>query len=513
MPKLRDVSTESVWIPWSYERLTQNHAYSAGVHRPLWYEHIFLHREDSPAPWVAHLLRGLRGKHSDTSSASGIEVLRLAESLTQLRQKTRTGLPELEDATTSVLFEGRTDWLEKHFHTIYIGEQTGTIEQVLYTIPLQKDFRARIRSARLSAVLEDTGEKQKTLDLRKIKHREHSRFFYQCRFLNIPLATVQDPSLSSRGNFKEVWTVAWDPASEWSLIRAGTHGTTIAGAAYSKMKKSIGEAASLEALVPFLDQAFLCGFSDLFEFLQNRIINIYSLSESILALLQALQAFIFVDQYGDIRYDSPPEVHGLIDRMGARAAYLLPIILPGLTENEDTELRSQLKLLKYTLAQPRFGYLREYFSRAWWHILTQGRQTDYYRGMALKLCIDQGLISEEDADQHFTRHLSGGDPEKILDWLEGLLLGEILWIAYDQSFRIRLNQWLSDMQEEVFQAALPVLRSIFSQSGIAERKQLFTRLTSPDSAEAPGKDLTGSEPENEELEALMAHFFPQKKEA
>ena len=69
------------------------------------------------------------------------------------------------------------------------------------------------------------------------------------------------------------------------------------------------------------------------------------------------------------------------------------------------------------------------------------------------------------------------------------------------------------MQEEVFQAALPVLRSIFSQSGVAERKQLFTRLTSPDSAEALGKDLTGSEPENEELEALMAHFFPQKKEA
>src|SRR5699024_10441704 len=227
--------------------------------------------------------------------------------------------PDLDEAFTAVAFEGHSDWKEKYFQILFVGNRTGSIDQDLFLLPLQKDFRNRIRSARLTQILEEITEKQKTLDLRKKAHLNHSRFFYQTRFLNIPLASLQDPNIGARGNFKEVWDVAWDPSSEWTLIQAGTFGTTIAGAAHQKMKKDIASTHEMEDLAEYLKAAFLCGFEDLFSDLQEKFIRIYSLSDSVISLIESLRTLTFVDQYGDIRYEKKPDLSGLIDRIGSRA--------------------------------------------------------------------------------------------------------------------------------------------------------------------------------------------------
>src|SRR5690606_41465587 len=63
---------------------------------------------------------------------------------------------------------------------------------ILYLIPIQQDFRSCIKNARLSKILEVQTEVQKTLDLRKDLHRTHSRFLYQTRILQIPLASLDE---------------------------------------------------------------------------------------------------------------------------------------------------------------------------------------------------------------------------------------------------------------------------------------------------------------------------------
>jgi len=418
------------------------------------------------------------------------------------------GLPDLDEAFTAVAFEGHSDWKEKYFQILFVGNRTGSIDQDLFLLPLQKDFRNRIRSARLTQILEEITEKQKTLDLRKKAHLNHSRFFYQTRFLNIPLASLQDPNIGARGNFKEVWDVAWDPSSEWTLIQAGTFGTTIAGAAHQKMKKDIASTHEMEDLAEYLKAAFLCGFEDLFSDLQEKFIRIYSLSDSVISLIESLRTLTFVDQYGDIRYEKKPDLSGLIDRIGSRAAYLLPEAISQLTSKEDLRLRDQLNHLHFILMHPFYPSLRQYFSNTWILILIRNDHTDFYHGKALKYAIDQKLIGESFTDQQFVRHLSAAEPDKTLEWLKGLLSHQISWILYDKNFLQRLNQWLEDMNDEIFQINLPVLRKIFSQGHSEDRRLLFDAIINPPAE----KKVEHSEEEDlftKHADEILNHFFPE----
>lgn len=507
--KLKSFPTEAVWIPWSYERLTRQYAYGAGVKHPAWYDILFRHGKDAPEYWIAHCTSLLRSKGLLLSSASSIEVMRLAGALQRLRGRSSPGLPELNEAFTAVVFEGRTDWIQQYFLNLFVGTRTGSIDRELFLLPLQKDFRNKIRSARLTQVLEEVTKKQKTLDLRTKAHLHHSRFFYQTRFLQIPLATVQDPSMGARGNFKEIWDVSWDPSSEWTLIQAGTYGTTIAGASYEKMKKEIDTAEETEELARLLEQAFLCGFEDLFSVLRDKFIRIYNLSDSVMALLESLRTLTFADQYGDIRYKQKPDLSGLIDRIGARAAYLLPASITGLTSEDDQRLREQLDHLHFLLMHPYYPSLRHHFANSWLRILTRNDDTDYYHGKALKYAIDQNLIGESYADQQFARHLSSAPPDKTMEWLEGLLSRQILWIAYDRNFLSRLNKWLEEMDDDNFQTNLPPLRKLFSRGRPEDRRLLFDILSRPPAEEGSEKKEGGDSFSNY-AEDIFLHFFPDK---
>src|SRR5690625_324379 len=481
MKKYKSSGIEAVWIPWSYERLTQEFAYGAGVKHPAWYDILFRHGENAHEYWIARCVPLFREKGLQLSSATSIEILRLAKALQQMRGRRTPGLPELEDAITSVAFQGRREWKDQYFSLLYVSPHTGSIDQDLFLLPLQKDFRNQLRSARLSPVLEDTAPRQKNLDLRKKAHLKQSRFFYRTRFLGIPLATAHAPALGARGNFKETWDIEWDPSSEWTLIQAGTYGTTIEEAARQKMIKAIEAAKEMGDLTRYLEEAFVCGFEDIFTVLEEKIIRIYSLSDSVITLLESLRTLTFVDQYGDIRYKTKPDLSGLIDRIGSRAAFLLPDAIGRLTSDEDEQLRSQLDHLHFILTHPFYPSLSRYFEDTWLRILTRNTETDYYHGIALKYAIDHNLIGPSFTDQQFARHLSSSSPENALEWLQGLLSQQILWIAYDDSFLQRLNQWLEDMEDRNFQANLPVLRKIFSRARSEDRRMLFEKITTPES--------------------------------
>lgn len=507
--KYKSTNTEAVWIPWSYERLTQEFAYGAGVRHPAWYDTLFRHGEIAHEYWVARCISLFREKGLQLSSATSIEILRLAKALQQIRGRRTPGLPELEDAFTSVAFEGRKDWKDQYFSLLFIGHQTGDIKRDLFLLPLQKDFRNQIRSARLTRILEDTTPRQKNLDLRKNNHLRQSRFFYQTRFLNIPLATAHAPALGARGNFKEVWDIQWDPSSEWTLIQAGTYGTTIEDAARQKMIKAIKAAKEMEDLTEYLEEAFLCGFENVFKILEEKIIQIYSLSDSVNTLLESLKTLTFVDQYGDIRYETKPDLSGLIDRIGFRIAYLLPGAIDQLTSDEDKQLRNQLDHLHFILIHPFYPSLARYFEDTWLRILTRNTDTDYYHGTALKYAIDQNLVGKSFTDQQFARHLSTASPDDTLEWLQGLLSRHVLWIIYDHSFLQRLNQWLEDMEDRKFQANLPVLRKLFSLARPEDKRLLFEKITTP---ETPKEETTAKEETyfSKFADQLFDHFFGEK---
>lgn len=509
-PKVKSKKTEAIWIPWSYERLTQKNAYGAGIQHPIWYEALFRHEAEAGQYWIAQAMTAIRQKGKNISSAHGLEVLRLAESLRRIRKKNRMGRPELEEALTSVVFDGDRSWITLYRNDLYIGSKKGHFPEEMYQIPLQKDFRNRIKKARLSKVLSEHTEVQKNLDLRKDLHREHSRFFHQTGLLQIPLARTLEANTGALGTFKESWDIKWDPVSEWTIVQAGTYGTTIASAAENKLGKTIHQAEEMETLVTGLKEAFLCGFENLFKDIQDKMVLMYAVSDSIVALLDSLETLLYVDQYGHIRWTETPDLRPLIERITMRVADLLPAAILHLEEKTDQQLRQHLNQIQYALANPVYRPVRDLLAETWIRILSQNNHTDFYHGLALKMAMNQDLIGSGFTEDQFLRHFSDSDPENILDWLEGLLSGQILWIVYDRSFLQRLNSWIGQMSPDSFTNNLPILRKIFTRSGPEERQKLFQVIQHP-VQEVHEQDLTDYSEEIEEYVADLVQQYGELK--
>src|SRR5690606_32290504 len=129
------------------------------------------------------------------------------------------------------------------------------------------------------------------------------------------------------GTFKESWDIEWDPISEWTVVQAGTYGTTVESAARSKIQKSIDRADEMDVLVGALKDSFLGGFEDVFESIQKQMIRIYAISDSIVSLLQSLDMLLHVDQYGHIRWEKSPVLRPLIERIADRVAQMIPMVI------------------------------------------------------------------------------------------------------------------------------------------------------------------------------------------
>ncbi|HMR44904.1 MAG TPA: DUF5682 family protein, partial [Saprospiraceae bacterium] len=57
---IKKVKTEATWIPWSYERLTFESGYGAGISSPAWYELLHENRKKAVGAWMAKVAAMLR---------------------------------------------------------------------------------------------------------------------------------------------------------------------------------------------------------------------------------------------------------------------------------------------------------------------------------------------------------------------------------------------------------------------------------------------------------------------
>ena len=77
--------------------------------------------------WLTRVARLLRGEDLDASSASIIEAVRLAETLSALRGRPLPGLPELNEATQAVLCFGDGLPLRLISQKLIVSERLGEI--------------------------------------------------------------------------------------------------------------------------------------------------------------------------------------------------------------------------------------------------------------------------------------------------------------------------------------------------------------------------------------------------
>ena len=137
---IKKIKTKSTWVPWSYNRLSTQSGYGAGVISPAWYKLLYTNRKEVGVRWMTKVARLFREKDMDASSAHVIEAVRLADTLASIRQLPIAGIGEMYEAATSIFCEGNEAQMELIQSKLIIGDVMGKVPPEIPVIPLQQDF-------------------------------------------------------------------------------------------------------------------------------------------------------------------------------------------------------------------------------------------------------------------------------------------------------------------------------------------------------------------------------------
>ncbi|MGB3638978.1 MAG: DUF5682 family protein, partial [Rivularia sp. (in: cyanobacteria)] len=342
---------QATWIPWTYGRLSYSSGYGAGIESPGWYHHLWdwgigighgaLERQEdkvenfslsphlpippSPHPpisitWMTRVARLLREQDLDASSAHVIEAVRLAESLAALRNRSLPGLPELNEATQTVMCFGSDLPMQLIFDKLIVGESLGKVPDETPMVPLQQDLQRQQKRLRMPA---DATEKMYDLDLRKENDLARSHLLHRLNLLDIPWGQFQQ-TRGKKGTFHEFWLVQWHPEFAVNLIEAGVWGNTIGDAANAKACSAADTTDDLPILTGLLDKVILSDLSDAVIYLMSRLQNAAALTSDVSHLMNALPPLANVMRYGNVRQTDTEMISHVVDGLVARICISLP---------------------------------------------------------------------------------------------------------------------------------------------------------------------------------------------
>jgi hypothetical protein len=464
----------STWIPWTNSRLAFASGYGAGVESPGFYAHVWEYRSRAPLVWCVLAARLLRGSELDASSASIIETVRLAETLAVLRELPAPGLAELREAILSVLCRGDAVQLTLIRKQLEIGEQLGSVPEDVAAVPVQRDFEREVKRLRLKLTTEQVTLE---LDLRKDTDAERSRLIHRLKVLGLDWGKPVRVGRTA-GTFKEGWVLAWNPEMVVDLVAANLYGNTIETAARSRLEERAVDADVAE-LANLIEVARLADLPEANDDLLRALDKRSAQTGDVRVLLDATEPLARLIRYGDVRVGAEqaqvilPVFHALVERA-------LVGLLPASTQLDD----DAAALLQGSVERAHGALLlleATALEADWFTELTKLQASEAthprLRGRAVRLLLDQGQLPAEELARLTSLALSTAtDPGAAARWLEGLVAGEGMFLVHQDALLTTLDQWLSALGAESFQAQLPLLRRAFAEFAAAERRALAQKL-------------------------------------
>ena len=479
---LKKVKTEAVWIPWSFDRLSQESGYGAGVVAPAWYR-ILWNAGSVPvgsgdpvlrtphAVFLTMAARLLRDHDLAVSSAHVIEAVRLAESLAVLRHTAVPGIGELREAAVTVLCHGAEKPLELIDRALVTGDVLGSVPANLPVPPLKDDFEKQARSCRLE---KSTQEKNLQLDLREEAHLKKSRLLHRLDLLRIPWGTGQAVGSGKQGRFHEHWKLKWLPDFEIRLIEAGAWGNTVEDAAGRKAWQRVRDTENLPELTRLLDVALKADLAGVVPDLLQKLQHISALAKDVLLLADAVLPLAEILRYGHARQLDPGAVQQLLDQIVPRICVQLPAACMGIDEE------AALDVLRKILAVNRaLGIINQADKEQQWAPTLDALSrlngvAPLLAGLATRLLFDKNSGDASRAGKVMRFRLSRSqNPLEAAQWLEGFLFGSGLLLLHHAELWNTLDNWVRELPDDTFTALLPLLRRTFSQFEPPERQKML----------------------------------------
>jgi hypothetical protein len=469
---LPKVKVECTWIPWTYSRLSFFSGYGAGINSPGWYEHIWKRPGDNGTLWMARVAKLFREKQMDTSVAHVIEAVRLAEALASLRNLSKAGLEELNEATLSVLCNGESIMMQLVHDELIVSNKIGEVPTEIPKPPLQLDIERQQKRLRLPATADF---KDYTLDLRKENDLERSVFLHRLQLLELKWGSKTEPG--GKGTFKEQWRLQWDPALVIDIIDKGAWGNTAEEAASKYVMHQAEEAASLKVVCGLLESTIPAELPAAVEALIQRINNLSAASGDVIQLMEAIPPLVGVSRYGNVRKTDAELVTGIVTGMITRICVSLPAACKAVADDAAAHLLDLFFKLNEAVNLLQQEGITTLWQQTLHAISTSKNTAPVIAGYSTRLLADRKLLDGQQLHRAFYYAMSQATaPAIAAAWLQGFLKGSGTLLLIDENLWAVVNDWVKELSEDVFTQVLPLLRRTFANFTSPERRKLGEKV-------------------------------------
>ena len=475
----KSIKLDVAWVPWSQSRLSLASAYGAGMPAPAWYADIFAARGRAHVRFLARAAACLRSADLDASSASVIEAVRLSETLAALRERCLPGLSEVREAAIAVLARGDALRYNLIAKALEIAERFGAVAENAPSLPLRRDFEARLKTLRLKRTDES---KLLDLDLREANGLARSVFFHQCQLLGLAFANREGDQAASGGSFHEYWRLKFVPEDELKLIEASQLGASVLEAATQAVLTEISR-CELTELTTRLRTANDAELAPAIPALLHAISDGSSGADAML-LLSALPALLTLHRFGSVRGFAPERIAPIIEVMLARMSVGLTLSARGINSESSEALIKNLMLLHPMVEVSQRADWQAAFAQAVLGLQHEAGNSGgasvhpMLRGFAARFAFEQ---SDGDAAKFaHTARLALSPvvtPADASDWVLGALKGPVVILQHGELLSV-IDGWVSGLVKEDFVVLLPALRRAFSEFDSNERRLIAQKVAS-----------------------------------
>lgn len=476
-------------MPYSYFRLSTQSGYGAGNAAPAYFELMWeaLQVDDLQGlagRYLSLVVRQVRSSGTHRSTAEVIEGVRLARTLTAMKDGMAPTLSDLHDAAITLIGHGERSSIAEALAHVDVGTAIGELPKGVSRTSIQEDFDREIDRLKLEKY-RTTVKQDLALDLRENRQAKteaaafidlgRSSFLHRLRVLGVtfalPVATRQQSA-----TWAENWQLQWSPESEISLVEAVLLGETVELATAYKFKLSIEKTVSIAEAAVLVRDACQCGMTDTMDFARKRLQELSTESSAMVAVAVAAFELMQVVRYGDVRrFDANPLVP-LIEDLFVQGCIALHE-----ASNCDAAAAKDMLTAIDSMNRISLEFHKTVDEEMWKRKLQALSDADdrnpVLSGLACALLLERGWMSNEQLAREVSRRLSPGIAADLgAGWFEGLAKRNRYAIIARQVLWQQLDDYVASLDETQFRRSLVFLRRAFGDFSPQEKRSIAENL-------------------------------------
>jgi len=273
----------------------------------------------------------------------------------------------------------------------------------------------------------------------------------------------------------EEWILQWKPETEIEIVETILKGDTIEFATAFELMQRIEGAKTLSEMAEIVKDAFYCGMpkalEKAFQALQNFITGDVPIDE----IAKTMSTLSLMLHYGDIRKLDTKVLIPILEQLFLRVCLILPS--ESFCDNNAAVELAKSIIIMHTVVENHDFLDRE----RWYSLLLEISKRDDLNtkisGLAMAILLEAGKIDNEVLGKEVEKRLSKGVPADLgATWFEGLSMKNHYTLIARLGLWEKLQNYISNLDEEEFKRALLFLRRAFADFTSNEKHDIAENI-------------------------------------